>query len=97
MEAAASCFTETLAISQTINIHNPKGGVIFPIIKAKLDTTPKRIGSIPTLFTTGIKRGTKIMIRADGFKKHPAARKATTIRERMMVGSFETEVNDFVK
>ena len=97
MEATASCFTETLAISQTINIHNPKGGVIFPIIKAKLDTTPKRIGSIPTLFTTGIKRGIKIMIRADGFKKHPPIRKATTISDRMIVGSVETEVNDFVK
>jgi hypothetical protein len=66
MEATASCFTETLAISQTINIHSPKGGVIFPIIKAKLDTTPKRIGSIPTLFTTGIKSGIKIMIKEEG-------------------------------
>ena len=71
---------ERFATRASTNSTMPSGGWSRPIIRLSVMTTPKWIGSMPTLSSTGISTGTRMLIEAMGSRKQP-----TTSRIRLMI------------
>ena len=75
-----------------MNILMPTGGVISPIIRLRMNTTPKWTGSIPTDLMSGISTGTSRMTIDRLSKKHPRMSRTTLSRTGSTAGSVVTEV-----
>lgn len=57
---------DLLNIAIAVNISQPKGGVAEPVNDCKVTIVPTKTGSIPSIITTGLNIGVKIIITTIG-------------------------------
>ena len=79
--------TGILPTLDTTNNAIPIGGVKIPIIKFRMTNAPKKIGSIPTLVTTGINTGTTRTSNANASINVPNIIKSKLINNNKKIGS----------
>jgi hypothetical protein len=83
IESRAIFIIGTSDMADTIKRLSPTGGVSSPIIKLSVMTTPKWIGSIPSLINGGKKIGTVKRIIGTGSITHPIINNAALIMKRI--------------
>ena len=74
---------DRLAMRASTNSTIPSGGCRSPIIRLSVITTPKWIGSMPTLRITGISTGTRMLMAAIVSRKQPTTSSRRLIMSRM--------------
>jgi hypothetical protein len=78
--------TEILDIPDAMNRHVPTGGVMNPMMRFTLITTPRCIGSMPAAFAIGSSIGTRIISALTGSMNVPTTRSIAFMSSSMING-----------
>ena len=88
--------TGTFVIEQVVNIIEPNGGVIPPIIIFTIIISPKCTRSIPIVLITGTRRGATIINTAPPSRNIPRKRSITFMIISISHGDPEKFISELV-